>query len=455
MSFGLALNQVGIPQHCVGYHVADNVSTTINNVITRNDSAGVQIGANVQDYKLTVGNFTATTFDVTKDASGATDIFGYLALKFANNPDLAIYDVTIPKTTGDYIETAPGFTPVFSMLSLAYDPTAVNTFTTVSGVEMALIGFDDTTTSSIEKSDLDGASTTNAHSFQDSRVMLRDVANAGTVLLDETSHVFTANGHTVTIATHPAKDILGWGFSIGAGGGGGGTTFPFIKAQTLLSGLAYDMNRDYQMGAATSLVVGRAMAESRNFLTTKGQVLAVAKAPPIERSFAYTKGQTLLSGVAYTLSRTMSYVKGQTLLQGGAVQLTHILDFIKGAVLLSGKTLGASRSFAFLKGSSLLQGAALAGSKTYAMAKATLLLQGKLFPFIQGTVFQFIRGTVGGIGRSFTALRTVGMGKGVVSLVGKIFSFSQAGLWTEDSSKVDSWGEEGKVSDSWNEEGPP
>lgn len=60
-------------------------------------------------YDLSVGNFTATTFDVTPSANAGSDIVNVLALNFPGN--VKLMDLTTPTSTGDMTISGIGFTP--------------------------------------------------------------------------------------------------------------------------------------------------------------------------------------------------------------------------------------------------------------------------------------------------------------------------------------------------------
>ena len=224
LSFGCAHNDTTVKQGAILIGSHDGQSATVADTVVANDSLCGQLYGGTYAWHGGVTSFDADGFSVTPSSSASNDDIYYLALKFANSPDISLFDMTWPDT-GSYAETTPGFTPNFGMIAAGAGATARNTKASTNGLAMSIATFDDSPvvyTHTI--TDEDAATTTVSRTLASDqlRILHPDGATNDVVA----THAFDADGWDFTISTNPAADILGWGLAIGAGAAGGSLSIP-------------------------------------------------------------------------------------------------------------------------------------------------------------------------------------------------------------------------------------
>jgi len=214
-SFGVAHNDGSDAQRGV-FFSSQNAATTANNTsYISNQSAAAQAYNGSLTWRGTVGAFDSSGFSITPNSNARDDIVGYLALKFTNSPDISLFDMEWP-TSGNYAETAPGFTPTFGMIMGVQGPTARNTVTTAGTYSVSVAAFDAASIETHSATSENSVSTTNANSLSSNQLRILDVAGSADLVL-ASSYAFDSDGWDFTLSTNPGAAVLGWGLAIGAG----------------------------------------------------------------------------------------------------------------------------------------------------------------------------------------------------------------------------------------------
>jgi hypothetical protein len=213
-SFGVAHNDTSIVQKGVFIDSRDGSSpSNVSSQISNANITGQQTNGTLS-WGGAVTSFTSTGVEITPSSSAGSDIIGYLMLRFTNNPDVSLFDMSWP-TSGNYAETTPGFTPNFGMICSLQGPTARNTVTNDS-LGLSLMAFDSngvyTTTQTIE----DGANPTNTNNLASDQARILDEAGSSDAVL-ASSYAFDSDGWDFTLSTNPSASLLGFGLAIGAG----------------------------------------------------------------------------------------------------------------------------------------------------------------------------------------------------------------------------------------------
>ncbi len=162
--------------------------------------AGIEITA------WSSNGFTATTRDKAFFSDGR---FFFLALKLGGS-DAKIYTVNTDcrTTTGDQVNTAAGFLPIFMMDIMISTDTAVNTLLTSGSASSMGFGFADGTRQMCQSEyDDDARSTSECKAKKRNTKFFSVETMTGTVLTEGTLKTFDTNGFTVNFSTtsSPAK----------------------------------------------------------------------------------------------------------------------------------------------------------------------------------------------------------------------------------------------------------
>jgi hypothetical protein len=214
LSFGAVLNDASTTQKVILYGEANNDDPTdLGSGVYSKAQGQAALGA-VQ-YTVEISDFDASGFSYQASVAN-TDSFYYLALRFTNDPPVALFDVTIP-TTGNYAETAAGFEPVFGLISLIGGPSSRDT-PHAGDVLWTIAAFDDSTIRSHSFSVADNVSTTDTQRRTSTDFSVADYS--GGLEFQAARPVFDADGWDATVTTNPGSSILGWGLAIGTTAGG-------------------------------------------------------------------------------------------------------------------------------------------------------------------------------------------------------------------------------------------
>lgn len=213
LSFGCAINGPSIKEASVGLRAGNAVATSQNSSYVGNDSAILQAGASSVAWKGSVSSFLSTGFGITPSASANSDVFGYLAIKFTNNPDVDLVDVPLP-ASGD-IDVSVGFEPNFAFMASMIQPsaTARNALATSGNYGLGVSAFDANNAFSTAVNSVDAVGTTNTGSFASDS--FRVVEPDGTGGFTGTPS-FDSDGFDIALTTHEGSAKLAWALVIGA-----------------------------------------------------------------------------------------------------------------------------------------------------------------------------------------------------------------------------------------------
>ena len=227
LSFGVAHNNVLDTNKMIAFGNRTGETTTkVNGYVAQTRASGF-VG-NDMGTTLSVADFDSQGFSVTPSASQSNGVLTYLALKFAANADLKIWNCTIPDT-GSYAETDPGFEPEFGMLVTAAGVASLNTISTTADVAIGVTAFDDTDLATTQIRSQDGVTSTVEWSFFSTSFELTDPTDGTTSEAVGTFDGFDADGWDFSFTTNPANDILGWGFAYAKGSGASPQTISFSQ----------------------------------------------------------------------------------------------------------------------------------------------------------------------------------------------------------------------------------
>lgn len=220
LSFGACINDGADTQRMAGFSNVDAQATTDLHTYISNTQAMAQPWTSLT-WTATVGSFDANGFTISPNVSTGSDRMAYLALEFANSPDIDLFDMQWP-TSGNYAETTPGFEPSFGLIASLFGPSSRNTHTASGGYGFGITAFDDTTIGTAGMSGQHGQGTSNENGWDSSNLTLHD--DAGNTEVAASSYAFDSSGWDFTLTTNPASALLGWGLAIGPATGGGSIT---------------------------------------------------------------------------------------------------------------------------------------------------------------------------------------------------------------------------------------
>ena len=211
-TFGAALNDGSATQRISAMSsVSAQSSSVVSGYIGNTKITGQQYNDAVS-WLGTIGSFDSSGFSITPSASASSDIVYFLCLKFANNPGLALFDVSLP-TSGNYAETTPGFEPIFGLISSVVGPSTRNAVYSGS-VGYSVAAFDASTIAAQNATDKDAAGTTVSKSLSSDALRILD-GDGSTISVAASSYALDSSGWDFTLTTNPSSAVLGWGLAIG------------------------------------------------------------------------------------------------------------------------------------------------------------------------------------------------------------------------------------------------
>jgi hypothetical protein len=210
-ALGAMLNDGLDTQRMMGWFDQDNLSTTNTGSYFADNLLTAQYFNNALSWEGT-GAFLSTGFSITTNASASSDIVNYLALRFRNGAEASLFDVTIP-TSGNYVETGPGHTPIFGMICHGVGVNTANT--SVDGYGIGITTLCGTREDTTAWSSRDNNSQTDLRNYVGRGISNIDPTNSGTEYSSSASaYSLDANGWTFTMDSNPAAATLGFGISI-------------------------------------------------------------------------------------------------------------------------------------------------------------------------------------------------------------------------------------------------
>lgn len=214
MSFGVGINDGVDTQRLISQSTNDGQANGYVTAAIRNDVISSQILSGGQQWLATIGSYDASGFSITPSADSFGDFVNYLAIKFTDNLNIDLFDATYP-SSGNYVESTPGFQPDFGLLAFSTGPSARNTPSRTNAGALSLTAFDDTSIYSSCVSDEDGPTTTESHSYSDTN--LKALTDMGaTTQISTSSYSLDSGGWTFTRSGGGADTTLGFGLAIGA-----------------------------------------------------------------------------------------------------------------------------------------------------------------------------------------------------------------------------------------------
>jgi len=166
-----------------------------------------------------VAAYIANGFSLNPNSSTSSSNVIYLSIKFNNSPGLSLFDLSWP-TSGNYIETTPGFQPNFGFIVSMSGATARNNNQTSGIFGFSLATFDDSVIHTINGTYEDNAFTTVAKSIISDRLRIRKWDHSANEVI-ASSYAFTNVGWDFPLTTNPSPALLGWGLAIGIEEGDG------------------------------------------------------------------------------------------------------------------------------------------------------------------------------------------------------------------------------------------
>jgi hypothetical protein len=218
-SFGVVLNDAGLPQGCIGGSSANGqtASDAVGTVTSGWITSKVNSDTITQNTRTRISAFSSDGFTLQKDGSSSTqdEFVGFLAIKFnpANKPDLAIFPTTIP-TTGGYSETSPGFLPDFGLLLTSGEATVDGGVH--AGYSNSIAAFDSSIIRTVSATDERDANPSNAKSVASPALRLLN-GDGATYDVVSSGYTLTASGWDFSLTTNPVAPVLGIGFAVGSG----------------------------------------------------------------------------------------------------------------------------------------------------------------------------------------------------------------------------------------------
>lgn len=340
-SFGVGHNDGVDTQRVSMINSVTGSGTSLTTAYVGNDSITGQIHSGALSWDGVIGAYDASGFSITPNSSAGLDIVFYLALKFTNNPDIDLFDLTIP-TSGNYAETNPGFTPNFGLICGVQGPTARNSVSITSQLSAFISAFDDNGIYTTSGTDEDAASTMVCKSLSSDQFRVLDYQGSADAAL-ASGYAFDSSGWDFTLSTNPGAAILGWGVAVGAGGSG--TTYNVSASLGLSQGLT-------QAGTAQA-VGGLTLSQSVGCSDTGGaQALA---AQTYSNSFGFTASAIIAFFVDVTFNSTMGQTHQGTATGRGTINLGATLDHTISAIAqtLAQVTLSTSNGLVSASGQAL------------------------------------------------------------------------------------------------------
>lgn len=255
-SFGVGHNDGVDTQRVSMINSVTGSGTSLTTAYVGNDSITGQIHSGALSWDGVIGAYDASGFSITPNASAGSDIVFYLALKFTNNPDVDLFDLTIP-TSGNYAETNPGFTPNFGLICGVQGPTARNSVSIVSQLSAFISAFDDNGIYTTSGTDEDAASTMVCKSLSSDQFRVLDYQGSADAAL-ASGYSFDSSGWDFTLSTNPGTTILGWGLAIGPASTG--TTISGTKADINVTTFAASVSTNTNISGSTAGIDVTALA---------------------------------------------------------------------------------------------------------------------------------------------------------------------------------------------------
>jgi hypothetical protein len=222
LGFGAALNDGVDTQKCLQILEQDAQSGGAARTILRNDAIVSHISntPSIGEFqRVVIQDFDASGFSFFQETGDQPYAVSYMALRFTNNPGLALVDFEWP-TTGDLQITEAGFEPDFALLSTLFGPINRNEYTSIRG-----FGFSQTAVDSQVTSPLGGSIWTASGSAQTNVTNLRGYSewrNSGyavsaesDTLAESSSYTFTSFGLDVALSPNPPLPVAGFALLVG------------------------------------------------------------------------------------------------------------------------------------------------------------------------------------------------------------------------------------------------
>jgi hypothetical protein len=218
-SFGVATKNGD--QHCMAFSGQDSVMTVNSTSALYNNAAVAAVDNNAEIYKGTIGNWTATGFDITSSSNSGNRIVGGVAIKLHPSIKATIVPIDIP-ATGDYIESSLTYTPELAVGAITQGVSVRNTPQRTNHCTGIIAFADRVRTHAV--SDMDDIATNDrqAHSMSDVAISLWDPIYVSGNVLTKTLEVgsgwgttsnFTSSGWTMTRGVNGAAK----GFAVAFG----------------------------------------------------------------------------------------------------------------------------------------------------------------------------------------------------------------------------------------------
>lgn len=261
-SLGLFQNSGSLTQKCLAFAAANGVTTTALSALAITNQVTAQVVAGSKTWGASVGNFTATQFDLTPDANTAGDIVGWLAMDFGGASLWCdIFDT--PTATGVASHEGPAFEPE-ALILIGSGLTATGSVATDNTAgSVSVSAYDGTREWCIGGWNEDAVSTSNsATEVSANLVELKD--DDGTALLDGTFDSFDSLGFNIDYSAVGASARKFIGFAMESQGGGVSISVP-------LAALSLTNN-------APNIATGASVAVPLDQITITGQAPSLSAA---------------------------------------------------------------------------------------------------------------------------------------------------------------------------------
>jgi hypothetical protein len=217
-SLGIAIND-GSETQRVSLISSENAVTAPASNCTSYIGNDSLVGRAFQDtlsWDAVLTSFDADGFSITPNVSALNGVIMFLAITFTVKPNMALFDMEWP-TAGNYVETTPGFLPLYGLISSVTGPSTRNAVSNASYTFSTTI-IEDTPAPrlrTLSSSEEDAATNSNVNSFLGSVLNLRKVDGTGNDVV-ASSWEMTSLGWDFTLTTNPASALLGWALAIGS-----------------------------------------------------------------------------------------------------------------------------------------------------------------------------------------------------------------------------------------------
>jgi len=213
-SFGIWINDGADTQKCLNFGLNDGSATAQStSYLSTNDSMG-QTLSGIRPWGGTIDNVSDGNFDVTPSADAGSDIFGYLAIELADDPEIALFDTVIP-TSGDYTEEGASFSnPVDFGMQISVE--GIGTRDTVDlaatlGVSFATFGASNIEVLCVTTQD---AATNTVEKTIHNNVLFKTYNSTATVDVEFSALTLNAAGWIGTSTTTPTDPLLGFALAL-------------------------------------------------------------------------------------------------------------------------------------------------------------------------------------------------------------------------------------------------